>query len=128
MMKIKLQYGTAVAVLPAAALAVMDRATAVDLRVLLALCADTRADDLSRRAGCTLAQAEASLAFWRGAGILSVEEEGTADIAAPIGTEAAEPAPAISVAEPEPAPPLRRPDSLPKYSTDELTALLEKKT
>ena len=125
MMKIKLQYGTAVAVLPAAALGVMDRATAVDLRVLLALCADARADDLGVRAGCTPAQAEASLAFWRGAGILSVEEEETADVAAPTEAPAVEPTPAAP--EPTPAAPLRRPDSLPKYTTDELTALLEKR-
>lgn len=134
MMKIEIQYGTKVAVLPATALAVMNRANAVDLRVLLALVAEAslreagegQMEALCAAAGCTPAQAEASIAFWRGAGVLTVAEE-----EAPICAEppAAKPAvvSSVTVGDAAPAVAPRRPDSLPKYTTEELTALLEKR-
>ena len=137
MMKIQIQYGTGVAVLPASVLDVMNRATAADLRVLLALCADAAMreqldggmEKLCARSGCTPAQAEASLAFWRGAGVLTVSEDGTSEpMPAPEEADIGETAALAQTDSPEPAPaPLRRPDSLPKYTTEELTALLEKR-
>lgn len=131
MMKIEIQYGTKVAVFPASALSVMNRATAVDLRVLLALSADAALCEagegqmgaLAAKAGCTAAQAEASIAFWRGAGVLSVAEDDAAPVEAPAAIAVAEPS--IEVGNNTSAP--RRPDSLPKYTTEELTALLEKR-
>ena len=141
-MKIRLQYASAVAVLPASALDVMNRANATDLRVLLALCADAdlrelseaRMGELCARAGCTAAQAAASVAFWRGAGVLTAEDEEetvpteavgvTTEAAVEVAAESVSAAPApdnVQVVSP------RRPDSLPKYTTEELTALLEKR-
>ena len=83
-MNIRLNYGTAVATVPAAALAVMDRATKHDLKVLLTLAADPAlltgdsfgecVGNIAARVGCTPAQIEASLSFWRGAGALTVTE------------------------------------------------------
>ncbi len=82
-MKIIMNYGRAVTVLPTLPATLLERATATDLKVLLA--AATQGDTewpssavgmatLATRAGCTVAQAEAALAFWRGAGVMDVAE------------------------------------------------------
>lgn len=152
-MNIQLQYGTAVATVPAATLAVLDRATKNDLRVLLTLCAkpalaagnslDACVGQIAAEVGCTLAQAETSLSFWRGAGILTVvgEEQATASSAV---EPAPQEAPRIEAAPKEPSAPsspapaagkeeqsepkvpkLRPADALPHYTSAELAALLE---
>lgn len=84
-MKITIQYRTDAVVIPGQVAKVIQRATKNDLRVLLAVCADrtlcTTAGGehswsaIAAAAGCTEAQAEASIAFWRGAGILDLEED-----------------------------------------------------
>lgn len=133
MVKIEIQYGTKVAVLPASALSVMNRANAVDLRVLLALSANAalceagegQMDTLGATVGCTAAQAEASIAFWRGAGVLSVAEHEAESVEIPAVNPAVKASVEVGNAVSAPAP--RRPDSLPKYTTEELTALLEKR-
>lgn len=130
-MKIKLQYASDVTVLPASVLTVMGRTTAIDLRVLLVLCHDAAMREdveahmpaLCEQAGCTEAQAHAALAFWRGADVLSVEDTAEeAAIAAPVPTvgQTATETQANAVT-------LKKSDSLPKYTTEELTALLEKR-
>ena len=96
-MNIQLQYGTAVATIPAAALAVLDRATKNDLRVLLTLCAKPAltvghsfgecVGNIAAEAGCIPAQVEASLSFWRGTGILNILNEDGAT--APVSVETA---------------------------------------
>lgn len=147
-MNIQLQYGTAVATIPAAALAVMDRANQTDLRVLLTLAADPAlltgesfgvcVGNIAARLGCTPAQVETSLSFWRGAGILNIVTEEQAPTA---GTEASprkapETEPAVRTApapeagkeepkEPQAAPKLRPADALPHYTSAELADLLE---
>lgn len=144
-MKISMQYGNAVAVVPAAAVAVMARASAVDLRVLLALCADAgmrehaafESDTLCTNAGCTAAQAEASIAFWRGAGVVTVEDgdEPSVQLSASAGESLpalpheTEVAPAVETEEGGKVQVVspRRPDTLPQYTTEELTALLEQR-
>ena len=144
-MKIQLQYGTAVATVPASALEVMDRATKNDLAVLLTLASDPTllaggslgecVGRMSTRLGCTPAQIEMSLSFWRGAGVLNVlEDENTAQpvistviSAEPVSTPAVEaPKPAeegkqemVTVKKPQPT------SILPKYSSTELAELLE---
>ena len=84
-MKITINYGTGVAAVPKDVLQVMDRATKTDLRLLILLSADPsllcdggRGDGIGRLAeqiGCSDAQIEASLAFWRGAGFLTLQDE-----------------------------------------------------
>ena len=156
-MKIRLQYASDVAVVPASAVAVLERASATDLRVLLALCADAaarenveaHADTLCSRTGCTPAQLDAALAFWRGAGVLETVGEKSAvqteTVTESVNTEAGErePSPADTV---QPAatglPDLqeeiteggrvrvvrtRRTTTLPQYTTEEYTASLEKR-
>ena len=151
-MNIQLQYGTAVAAIPAATLAVMDRATQTDLRVLLILAADptlltgdsfgTCVGSIAARLGCTPAQVETSLSFWRGAGILNIVGEDQAPAAAAeISPKEAPPKEALSkevTAQEPPAPDagkeepreskppkLRPADALPHYTSAELADLLE---
>ena len=150
-MNIKLLYASDVAVVPASAVAVLERASAVDLRILLALCADAaaredveaHADVLCARTGCTHAQLGAALAFWHGAGVLeTVGEMATASNADPAST--AVPAESVSTDVSQPTAVLsdlqeeiteggrvrvvraRRTTALPQYTTEELTAMLEK--
>ena len=146
-MNIQLNYGTAVATIPAAALTVMDRATQTDLRVLLTLAADPPlltgdsfgacVGSIAARLGCTPAQVETSLSFWRGAGILNIVSEEQASAAAaetsPREAPKTEPtvriAPAPAAEKEEPKEPqahkLRPADALPHYTSAELADLLE---
>ena len=97
-MNIQINYGTGVATLPTAALGSLDRATKADIKLLLILCAepgyrtaeerDTCVSRLAERMGCSPSQVEASLAFWRGVGLLNEDEE------VEVGGEAPPPAPA----------------------------------
>ena len=142
-MKIQLNYGTAVATVPASALAVMDRATKNDLKVLLTMAADSTiltgasfgeiVSRLAERVACTPAQIEASLSFWRGAAVLNViedEEETPAPPAVAVKPNDPKPAPTPSspAEEEKQEPPARKPrgeDRLPHYTTAELNDLLE---
>lgn len=145
-MNIQLNYGTAVATVPAAALAVMDRATKTDLRVLLTIAADSAllwgesfgdcVGSIAARLGCTPAQVETSLSFWRGAGILNLVSEDQKPTTAvvelspkesvPKEPPKKEPAEAGKEKRSEPkAPKLRPADALPHYTSAELAALLE---
>ena len=139
-MKIQLYYGAAVAAVPVSVLEVMDRATKKDLKALLILASDPAllaadsmgecAKSIAARVGATPAEIEASLSFWRGAGILNVCEDEDA-----IVTEV--PALPLSVvteatpkdhAEKQESPAsrkLRGEDRLPHYTSAELADLLE---
>lgn len=140
-MNIQINYGTGVATLPTAALPILDRATKADVKVLFLLCAEpqlltaqTREACLARiaeRAGCTTAQVEASLSFWRGAGVLDTDEDAVVQIAPPVEP----PAEQAPISEPaEEATPTsnvtvtraktRMLDEIPNYTTDELEAFL----
>ena len=126
-MNIQLQYGTAVATVPAAALAVLDRATQDDLKVLLTLCAKPAlttgnsfgecVGNIAAEVGCPPARVEASLSFWRGAGVLNMRDEES--VTPPKGTEVK------LTASPESHRKLRAADALPHYNSAELADLLE---
>jgi DnaD/phage-associated family protein len=137
-MNIRINYGTAVATVPAAALAVMDRATKQDLTVLLTLAADPAllggapgecAGIIAARLGCPASQIETSLSFWRGAGVLTVTEESEriTPAAPSLPEEKPAPAPESSKEEPKETRPARpRPAAeLPRCTSAELADLLE---
>ena len=83
-MNIKINYGTGVATLPISALSSLERANKADIKVLFQICADpylmvsdSRESCISRiseRTGLLAAQIEAALAFWRGTGVLDMDE------------------------------------------------------
>ncbi len=142
-MIIKINYGTGVATLPTSALDSLDRATKVDVKVLFLLCsepnllvADNReacVNRISQRSGYPIGQIEASLAFWRGAGVLSSDDED----ALQASTIPSAPTPEAAMAESTPAATAsveapsnvtvsraktRHLDEIPNYSPDELEA------
>ncbi len=156
-MNIKINYGTGVATLPTAALGSIDRATKADIKLLFLLCAEpfllsgeNREACIGRiceRAGCPAAQVEASLAFWRGAGVLDMEEEDSTDVTTPAAehppvadTPPADSRPANSQTTESPAPAhpaepaaptvtitrakTRMLDEIPDYTTEELEQFL----
>jgi DnaD/phage-associated family protein len=127
-MSIYFKYGKEVAVLPAAVISKIDRATKKDIKVLLALASlpgaaanfDSSQSELARVCGCTETELAAAVAFWRGAGVIETEEQ--------IEAVAAESA----VADPEKvaeraSKKLERADALPNYTTEELANLLEQR-
>ncbi len=153
MKDIAIQYNTSVVVLPGKAMEVLDRAGAEDLRVLLALCADSSlcrecdahgwSQRVAERAGCDPESVTAAVAFWRGAGVLSAEKTRKSK-PAPASAEKAE---TVETAEkPMTAQPERedaqgtaqpaaqtstrkvaRAAELPRYTSEELAALLEER-
>ena len=126
---ININYGKKTVALPAVDPAILARATADDLRVLLCLCAadvppsGESMDDLcaavGRLAGCGAMTAAASIAFWRGIGVL--ELSGTAAEAK------IAPATEIKQAVTDNVTVRRAADQLPHYTTSELADLLEKR-
>ena len=157
-MKITINYGTGVAAVPRDVLQVMDRATKTDLRLLILLSADPsllsdggRGDGISRlaeQAGCSEAQIEASLAFWRGAGLLILQDEDEAQ-APPrqpqtsVSTVHTAPTPEVASAQtavqtdstaadkPNSHVTVKKPhpeSAIPHYTSEELADLLESRT
>ena len=126
-MKLTFEYGRRAVLLPAAALAHLDKATKKDIRVLLELAADPQAAldlaaasaALAARTGISAAEIENSLAFWRGAGVVVAEDE-EADAGAPAPTAARE-TPAV------PTLPDLPDKGLPDYSREELSGILERR-
>lgn len=112
--------------LPGAAAQVMKNASAEDLRCLLLLCAEPalREDPtrLCDRLGCTEEQMRLSLAFWRGAGVLTIGED-TGSVAASVSAQTD--TPTVVVASTPTA--SHHADSLPRYTTEELSDLLERR-
>ena len=119
-MSMTFQYGNGVASLPAAVTEHVKKATKNDLTILLTLAADRRLLDekdpaaaLSAATGLAVSDVQASLAFWRGTGLLI---EGTGDHAK-AGTPVEK-----TVA----APTVVADRGLPVYTSVELTDILEK--
>ena len=113
-MKIIINYGTGVATVPTAALESIDRANKVDVKLLFLLCSephllfgdsrDACIGHLCEKVGCSVGQVEAALAFWRGAGVLDMEDESTDSLAPLTAPAEEEKASAPSdVSEPAPA-------------------------
>lgn len=145
-MIIRINYGTGVATLPTSALDSLDRATKVDVKVLFLLCSEpnllvaenreTSLDRISRRSGYPIGQIEASLAFWRGAGVLNSDDEEALQVPAtpappitagptvesiPTATAPAEAPSNVTVSRAK----TRRLDEIPNYSSDELEAFFQ---
>ena len=135
-MKIQLYYGTAVVAVPSSVLEVMDRATKKDLKVLLTLASDPTllsggsirecAGSIAARMGVTPADIEASLSFWRGAGVLMITEDESISQPVPaVAPSGAEDSVRAAQKESAPARKPRGEDRLPHYTSVELADLLE---
>ena len=128
-MKYIINYGSKVAVIPEKALEVSVRAGEVELRVLLGLCAHGGSVDikkLARSLSCSEDDVKSALAFWRGAGVITLGESKE--------TVSEEPAvePSVQSVKPEEKTPevtrkLRRADELPQYTSDQISDILEQR-
>ena len=149
-MKIKINYGTGVATVPTAALGSLDRANKVDIKLLFLLCSephllfgdsrDRCIGNLCEKVGCSAGQVEASLAFWRGAGVLDMEDEEPSESTSPITAPAEElkpvdpPAASEPVSAEQPATPTvtvtraktKMLDEIPNYTPDDLAEFMAK--
>lgn len=119
MEKIKFLYGKSVTVLPTSAINKIDRASKRDIKVLFAAASSEELagdrEKLAEACGITLSELEASLSFWLGAGVISLDDEDVVEV-----SENAEPKKvAIPDKKPETA------DEAPIYTTGELNKLME---
>ena len=134
-MKYKINYGSSVGVFPKNALEVIKRAGEGELRVLLCICAhEGNVDEkkLSRLSGISVDAVREALSFWRGAGVVESSEPSDADDATTDSLpksygdasdtkkdDSEEKRETISKKK------LQRSDSLPEYTSDQLSAILE---
>ena len=80
--EIRILYGEAVTVLPMTAAAAADRASGIDCKILMCLAADPDARSgqsgalqrFAERIGCTAAEVERAISYWRDAGVLRTAE------------------------------------------------------
>lgn len=138
-MGVLINYGNGVVTLPQKAAAMLADAEKSDIAVLLALVSDRAlcescgtdqgARALAEVADCSEEQARASVAFWRGAGVLSLTEPASKEQASKkqAGKKSAVPKeqPEIKPVGADAAALLKKSDDLPKYTTAELGSLLE---
>ena len=123
-MKIEFNYGKRLAVLPAIALDNIDRASKLDIKVLLAIsgamdikgCSlvETIADNLAVKPS----EVDDSLAFWCKLGVINILDANTNE------TEERAIEPEKTVASKTL---VRRSDEMPTYTTDELSSIIEKR-
>ncbi len=143
-MNLKINYGQGVAFIPEAALDKLDRATKKDIKVLFALTGNREALDnffdegihkIADKLKLQISDIEASVSFWRGAGIIelsdneSAEQSDDASKDVKTNAKAKKEKSVISDGKEEGKKNviLRRSDSLPKYTTVEITDILEKR-
>ena len=132
-MSISFLYGKSAVVLPSKVASKLDRATKRDLKILFALAenrmlceiAETEPSKVASLIGCTESELMASISFWRGAGVMESEENETV----PEESKAAETQKTEDEKKAEKKAALAKKnalaDELPKYTTVELTGLLE---
>ncbi len=125
-MRLGFHYGERVAVLPAAITAHLHKASKKDLAILLTLAAepvaqvdlDAAKSVIAARGEYTAAEIDAALAFWRGTGLIALDEgEGaipTVGTAQAINTEPV-------------APHVIAEKGLPSYNTEELSSILARR-
>ena len=137
-MAIEIQYGNGVVVLPKKAAEVALTAEKSDLAVLIALLSDASlcqgydpkgsVQELARASACTEDEVRAAIAFWRGAGVLSIsaDKKKREQVANSVKQSELDPAKQSTPApEASGAVLLKKTDELPKYTTAELGNLLE---
>ncbi|MBQ2806371.1 MAG: DnaD domain protein [Clostridia bacterium] len=135
-MALEIQYGNRVVVLPGKAVKAVGDAEKSDLAVLLALLSDQSlcagygqsgsVEAIAAASACTEDEVRAAIAFWRGAGVISVGGEKKKKAAEqPVKEVAPAPVQAAPTQEASGAVLLKKTDELPKYTTAELGNLLE---
>jgi len=113
-MQIKINYGVGAGVFPTACAEQVKRASLCDLKVLWYICAkggNTDVAELCEFAGVAEGEVISSLSYWRGAGVIDADVE-------PSSTEE-------NKNTPQKEKKVSRADELPRYTSDELSGILE---
>lgn len=118
-MKLTFNYGKGVAVIPVTAIERIDKASKKDIKILLLLASErvSTIDEMVSLSSLKREEVESAIAFWRGADIIEIEEDGKIIV----------PPKKTAPAKGEKRTKLKSEDSLPRYTTDELNNLLEKR-
>lgn len=119
---IGINYGSSLSVIPSSALALVDKAKKFDIKVLFLVCSSERyregkyLENISKALDCEVKDVENSIAFWNGAGVLSLDGDAKEEKVAieKSSTEEIKVRKRAKVSE------------LPEYSSAELNSLLEK--
>ena len=131
---LKINFGQAAVSFPYAAIEKIEKATKKDIKILVCLCSLGRmASDLETAVkavvselGCTEADVSNAVAFWRGAGVIDVcDTEMTVE--APKQADKVPPKQADKAPSVQDDTKLRHADELPKYTTEELTSILDRR-
>ena len=132
-MSISFLYGKNAVVLPSSVASKLDRATKRDLKILFALAENRTLCEMTEKEpskaalliGCTESELLSSISFWRGAGVIETEESET--VSDDVKITQAEKTEEQKKAEKKAAVAKKNAlaDELPKYTTVELTGLLE---
>ncbi len=127
-MKYSINYGTRVSVIPEGAIAALGRAGACDLKVLISLCAANGSADikkLAKQTGCGEDDVRDSLSFWRGAGVIEAQDSKDAVTETSDEVQSAQDEKKSTEAVQKTEKKLRGADELPRYTSDELSDILE---
>ena len=130
-MKLSFTYTQGAFVLPHAVLLAMDKASAQDVRILLELAADPVAQidlaaaikTLTKKHSFKKKDINMALAFWRGAGVLVTEDGDLPTVSQTQPTVQ----PAVQPTAPTVTPTVIAENSLPVYTTEELSTVLERR-
>ena len=124
-MKVTLHYGNGVLCLPAQLLARLSDVNGDTLKVLLCLAADPSesVEQIASRLDITPKKVSAALAFWQESGMISIDGEKVAATKTAKMTESEQAEPKITVRTVSST--SKQSTTAPRYTTDELAALLE---
>ena len=127
-MKFRIHYGDGVLCLPQAVLSLLERADADTLKVLLYIASsqNTSVAHIAQALSIDAQAVKQAIAFWRGAGLI---DDAATDKATPaVPSDSAESTKKVRVEDSALAPKSPAPTTLPRYTTEELSALLEKRS
>lgn len=139
-MKYNINYGKGVCVIPQAFFEISKRASSADILVFLAICdsqgSDIDASSLAKKLKLKENQVSESISFWRGGGLLESAESNETDTNLIFENENSNSQKATDdefsaeneVSEETRAKKLRRSDSLPNYTTEEVAQYMESNT
>ena len=120
-MKYNFNFGTSAVAMPSDVSRFLKRASLCDMRVFVYLCSvngESNIDNISAAVGASVDEVNASLAFWRGTGLIA-SATSVADVQL---CNTSEEKPKI---EAEPQKKVARQDKMPSYTSDELAGILE---
>ena len=121
-MVVKINYGNKVVVLPASVMDAISNASALDVKILMALASNITDDDcdlksIAERLGIEVEELIKSLDFWQDKGVIGLSESLKKEESAN-KSEAKERSVTRKV--------LQKADETPRYTTEELSLILEK--